>query len=408
MTADQAGAQGTAADRAGLTHRLAAARLWASHHYPYLASALFASPVIPAPELGRLVIDRWWRVHADPAVVAQTSVDQLGGELLHLVSHVLRDHAGRADRVGLAEEAEVHHWVDAADAEIDDDFPTDLDRVESRVAPPDLGCQPGRLAEEYYRQGLVRESEVNDCGSGAHGQVAGWEPPPPAQSGGSGVDDADQRLIRRRVAAEVANAPADTVGAGLRQWADQELGSRVDWRRELAARLRRSVTLVAGAVDYTYQRPSRRAASSPSVILPALRRPGVEVAVICDTSASVTDHQLGLAVAEIDGLLAAIGTRSVTVLAVDTAVNAVSRVARGGDVVLAGGGGTELGAGLEAVAELRPRPQVVVVVTDGFTPWPDQPPAAQVVVALLDTDVGVAPPTPPSWAHTVLVPAPAR
>jgi len=60
-------------------HKLAAARLWATDRHPYLASALFAAPVLPAPGLGQLAIDRFWRVHADPAVIDEADVPDLGG-----------------------------------------------------------------------------------------------------------------------------------------------------------------------------------------------------------------------------------------------------------------------------------------------------------------------------------------
>jgi len=383
--------------------KLAAARLWATNRFPYLASAIFASPVLPAPELGRVVIDRWWRVHADPAVVGSATAAELGGELVHLTTHVLRDHAGRADTVGLADEAERHHWVDSGDAEIADDYPSELERVSASVEGADLGCENGRLAEEYYRLGSVRDGSTNDCGSGAHGQPASWEPPPPDSGDDAGVTGRDQDVIRRRVAAEIADADRAAVSDSLRRWADDRLEGRVDWRAELAARLRRVVSTVSGAVDYSYRRPSRRAAALHDVVLPSLRRPTVEVAVICDTSASVSDDLLATAVAEVEGLLRAGGTRSIRVLACDDAVRATTRVVALDDLVLIGGGGTDLGVGLDAAMANRPPPDLLVVLTDGYTPWPDEAPRAEVIVALLATDEPVPPPEPPAWARVVPV-----
>ncbi len=390
-------------------HKLAAARLWAAHRYPYLASAVFASPAVSAPGLGRVVIDRWWRIHADPTTVAASEVADLGAELLHLASHVLRDHADRADRVGLSDADELHHWVDAADAEIADDFPHDLAGLRVRPSPADLDLPTGRLAEEYYRTGSVRDpddgEDLRDCGSGAHGRPPPWEPPPPdPDDDGAGIDGRDADAIRRRVAADILGADPSTVGAGLRTWARRTIEGSVDWRTELAAVLRRAQATVAGAVDYSYRRPSRRAAAVRGVILPALRRPAVDVAVVCDTSASVSDELLAVAVVEIDGIVRAAGTRAVTVLACDDAVQATTRVVAPDDLVLIGGGGTDLGVGLGAAAELTPRPDLVVVVTDGFTPWPEGPPTAPVVVALLPTDDGLpAPPPPPPWTTTVAI-----
>lgn len=382
--------------------KLAAARLMATNNFPYLASAIFAAPVVPAPGLDRLVIDRWWRIHADPAAVDAASIEQLGGELLHLTSHVLRDHATRADDVGFESEAELHHWVDAADAEIADDFPAELGRVSSGARPEDLGYGDGRLAEEYYRSGTVRETEAADCGSGAHGTPPPWEPPPPKRGEG-GLSEDEQKLIRRNVAAEIARAADDEVSASLRQWAEGELVATVDWRAELGACLRRAVSSVSGAVDYSYSRPSRRSGAVHGVVLPALQRPTVEVAVVCDTSASVSEEMLGLAVAEVDGLLRATGTRTVRFLACDEAVHTTERVTQGREVALIGGGGTDMAIGIDAAMDQRPTPELLVVLTDGYTPWPAAAPRAEVVVGLLPApdDGTIAPAEPPSWARTI-------
>ncbi|MEM9653733.1 MAG: VWA-like domain-containing protein [Actinomycetota bacterium] len=400
---------GAAADEPLDGHKLAAARLWATNRYPYLASAVFAASVHPGPGLDRLMIDRWWRVHADPATVASATVEQLGGELLHLVSHLLRDHAGRADGQHLGDVAELHHWVDAADAEIVDDFPSDLERVSPLVTPETLACTAGRFAEEYYRQGALREGETNDCGSGAHGNAAAWEPPPPSDRDDQGVTEDQQQLIRRNVAAEIARSEA-AVSESLRRWAAEQLAATVDWRAELAASIRRAVSATAGAVDYTYRRPSRRSGAAGPVVLPSLMRPTVEVAVVCDSSGSVGDDLLGVALAEVDGLLRAVGTRNVSVLAVDDAVRTVSRVARGRDVVLLGGGGTDMALGIDAAMALRPEPSVVVVLTDGYTPWPDTPPRASVVAGLLEDSsadgAGLRRPEPPPWVRAVPIPGP--
>jgi predicted metal-dependent peptidase len=70
-------------------------------------------------------------------------------------------------------------------------------------------------------------------------------------------------------------------------------------------------------------------------------------------------------------------------------------------VELVGGGGTDMGAGINAAAALRPRPSITVVLTDGFTPWPAQPPKGmRVLIALL----GDHSPAAPGWARSVHVP----
>ena len=195
---------------------------------------------------------------------------------------------------------------------------------------------------------------------------------------------------------------AGTVPAGLLRWAESVLRSKVDWRRVLAAELRRGISEVSGCVDYSYRRPSRRSRSAGRVILPALRRPVPEVAVVCDTSGSMSDGQLGEVLAEVDGVLRSVGVRSqgVRVLTCDAAVHTIKRVSAARQVQLAGGGGTNMAAGIEEAVRGRPRPGVVVVLTDGYTPWPmDAPKGVHVVVGL----IGYGSPPPPPWARSVVI-----
>ncbi len=210
-------------------------------------------------------------------------------------------------------------------------------------------------------------------------------------------------LLRRQIAQEVIahGKQAGTVPAGLLRWAEEVLTPKVDWRALLAAELRRAVAEVSGAVDDSYRRPSRRSAVAGQVVLPALRRPVPEVAVVCDTSGSMTADLLAMVLAEVEGLLRALGlARQVRVLACDTAVAPAQRVSSARQVQLVGGGGTNMGAGIEAAAALRPRPAVTVVLTAGYTPWPPAPPKGmRVVVGLL----GAQAPDAPPWTRSVRV-----
>src|SRR5687767_10873778 len=104
--------------------RVAAARLWAAMRFPYLASAVFASKVVPVPKLGSIAADRSWRMYMDPDLVNSWSCDEVGSMLVHQVGHLLRDHAGRAQQLGIDSSSE-EDWVAAADAEINDDLVED-------------------------------------------------------------------------------------------------------------------------------------------------------------------------------------------------------------------------------------------------------------------------------------------
>ena len=393
--------------------KLAAARLWAAGRMPYLASAVFACTPRGAPGTGTIAVDRSWRIHADPEVVAALEVSELGRLLVHLTGHLVRDHAARAETLLLDDDRRAV-WARCVDAEINDDLAAGrcVPQVAATV-PTDLGQSDGKLAESYLA--ALRDADVDvagwDCGSGADGAERPWD-----GQGDAPMSAHHAELLRLGVANDIKRAersePGSVPGGWLR-WADSVQPSRTDWRRLLDAELRRACAAVAGNVDYTYRRLSRRSHSAapacgPRVVLPSLVRPVPRVAVVCDTSGSMDDALLQRALAEIERMLTRGGLRAagVPVLAVDTEVHAMRRVNRADQVQLAGGGGTDMGAGIEAAAGLRPRPDVVVVLTDGMTPWPDDPPRGiRVVVGVLAGPGGWDDPDlrAPDWARTVVI-----
>lgn len=387
--------------------QIAAARVAALARAPYLATPLFAAPVVVAPGSGGVTVDRRWQLHCDPEAVATLSPPALGALFVHLVSHVLRDHARRFETLGVvasSDPAERASWNNATDAEINDDLaPAGLLPPLADLQPDDFGAPSGRAAEDYCDQ--AREVGRRwDCGSGCDAT----DDPVPSPSG-VGLSERDAEWVRLATAAECRHAEQllpGSVPAGWLRWAEQVLPSKVDWRRVLAAEIRAGVAHALGMVDYRYSRPSRRAEAVPEVILPVLERPIPEVAIVCDTSGSMGEDELARSLAEVEGILRRVGLRhgTVPVLACDTAVHALRRVRRSAEVELAGGGGTDMGAGIAAAAALRPRPDVVVVLTDGMTPWPDEAPRAVRVLAGIirpPTPGGNLVPAPPSWVRVV-------
>ena len=394
---------------AGGIEGLAAARLWAAARFPYLASGIFGARVVAAPGIATVAVDSGWRLWADPELTATWSAPEFGSVIVHHVCHLLREHGPRAGLAGVRPE-ESSTWIRSADAEINDDLiPAGLQLPADPVLPHHLGCPPGQLAEQYFAAGRAAESGPDpgsasqdgsgtlDCGSGADGLGRPWQSGQPAM-----LPPWQAGLLRRLIARQIMTArQAGNVPAGLARWAAEVLAPKVDWRRALTAELRKAVADTAGAVDYTYRRPSRRAAVAGNVVLPALRRPVPEVAVVCDTSGSMSDDLLAACLAEVEGLLNALGlARRMRVLACDTAAGPVRRVSSARQVELVGGGGTDMGAGITAAATLRPRPAVIVVLTDGFTPWPDSAPrGSKVVFGLLGDDA----PEAPDWARAIRV-----
>ncbi|MBE1491749.1 vWA domain-containing protein [Plantactinospora soyae] len=380
--------------------KLLAARFRAAQDRPYLATALFSLTVVESRQVPTMGVDRRWRCYVSPDFVDRLPVPQLAAVWIHEVAHLLRDHHGRADQLSDAGRHDHFRVNVAQDCEINDDLLADqLPLPVDRVEPKTFGLPDGLLFEQYLP--LLPPSVVGhegiDCGSGAHGLGRPWE-----TGSSGGVSEVEAGAIRRDTAQAVRahTRSRGTVPAGWARWAADILEPRVDWRRALTGAVREAAAWASGAVDYTYHRPSRRSSAMRTVVLPSLRQPVPRVAIVVDTSGSMGDAQLAAALAEVSGVLRAVGIggNRVTVLSCDADVHVVRRVHTVGEVQLAGGGGTDMRVGVSHA--LKVRPHFVLVLTDGYTPWPDAPLESTRVIAGL---IGGNAPQPPSWITTIQI-----
>ena len=395
------------------TEKLFAARLYATRVRPYLATALFALHPVESPRVPTMAVDRHWRCYVSPAFVDRTPPAELAAVWVHEVSHLLRDHHGRSDRYlarhGLTGRAERLRMNIAADCEINDDVYGDgLTCPDGAVEPGVLRLEPGRLMEEYlgrFRLGPFTDGFAwLDCGSGADGDARAWDLGP---DGADGLSAEERDAVRFRVAQGLVGHPG-TVPQGWRRWAEQAFHPPQPWRDLLGAAVRAAASGGGAGEDYSYGRPARRSASLPGVVLPGLRRRPPKVAVVIDTSGSVSDAELGSALIEVAAIARAVGGRRdlVTVVSCDAAARVADPLCRAENIPLLGGGGTDLRAGFDRALRTAPAPDVVVALTDGQTPWPQRRPPCRTVVGLFARDTPHAAylrGAPPDWARVVTI-----
>lgn len=387
--------------------KLYAARLAATRARPYLAAALFALRVVESGRVPTMAVDRFWRCYVSPGFVAATPVEELAAVWVHEVSHLLRDHHGRSERY--AKRHELHGPGErlrmniAADIEINDDAYGDgLAEPGGAVYPRLLQLPEGKLMEEYlgrFRIGPYhRELAWLDCGSGADGLDREWDLGP---DGAHGLSADERDAVRFRVAEGINGHPGE-VPDHWRRWAEQAFHPPQPWRDLLAAAVRAAASGAGAGDDYTYRRPSRRSAALPRVVLPALRRRVPRVTVVIDTSGSVSDSELGSALLEVTAIGQAVGGRRdhVSVVCCDAAAGVARPLCRAEGIPLVGGGGTDLRAGFAAALAARPRPDLLVVLTDGQTPWPEAAPGRPTVIGLFPRSNRYRSPAP-SWARVV-------
>lgn len=401
------------------------ARMYAvSRLRPYYATAIFRMVPVATRMIPTLGVDKWWRLYYNPDLVEQLSVQQLASVLIHEVDHLLRDHAGRCEQNGWKHE----HFNLAGDCEINDDLLREdaAELPEWVISPKTFGLPDGLLAEEYYKlipasassgagiPGAVSlpgdettqgQGKGHTCGSGAHGKKEEHELGNP-NAEQRGIGEKEGELVRKKVAEDVlehAQKQPGSVPGGLLRWAEEILNPQVPWEKELAGAIRGKWARAAGMSDYSFSRPNRRQSVMRDFILPSLVDPTPNVAFCIDTSGSMQKEQLGLALAEAKGVLLTLGGEErLTVISVDCMVHTVEKVFDPKHIQLSGGGGTDMGAGIREALRLRPKPDFIIVMTDGFTPWPHVAPSSAKVIVVLIPDVrGAIGEGPKGWGRTI-------
>jgi predicted metal-dependent peptidase len=281
------------------------------------------------------------------------------------------------------------------------------------VLPSLLRLPDGLLMEEYLRtasmSGLTADLAWLDCGSGADGQDRPWEL---GADGAHGLSRQQRDAVRFRVAEGIKGRPGDAP-EGWRRWADEAFHAPQPWRQLLGAAVRSAAGAPGVGEDHSYRRPSRRSAGVPGVVLPSLRRTPPRVCVVIDTSGSVSDAELGSALLEVAAISRAVGGRRdlVSVISCDAAAGVAVPLCRAENIALVGGGGTDLRSGFARALRSPPRPDVIVALTDGQTPWPSAQPPCRTVVGLFprparavdEEDPDYAPDAPPPWARVVTI-----
>ena len=360
-----------------------------------------------------IAVDRGWQIHADPAVLEGMAVDDLGRLLVHLVSHLLRDHA-RPCRPGR--------------------------RRKCRWRP--TGLEPGQRRRGKRRLGDRGDGPAvcrRDCRPPSAPKTGSWpssttSSPAAAPGNGIAVPGVTGSNDHGTIEATVSGSTSATASSCASAWRARCSGPR-GWSRGpsrragcagpsksfllapigarvLAAEVQTGVARVSGMVDYSYRRPSRRVgvhafgdhadARAPG----ARRRHRVRHVGLDDR---VTSWRRSWRRSRPSSSESACGAPmcvccpAMLRCTLSTCEPSVAgRTARR----------WRHRHGRRDHARrwrFRPRPSIVVVLTDGFTPWPvDAPRGAKVIVGLIEGRRGPGPwshgvPPAPTWAKTVRI-----
>ena len=282
-----------------------------------------------------------------------------------------------------------------------DDEPKNSDQNQNPSQGNEEAETPKSLREQY--------ADMMDEGSGVHNENRDWE----TETEGDDRQELDQletEYVRLAVAKEMEEQlKAGTLPAGWERWAQLKLNPQVDWRKVLRHRLSRSINYSVGArTDYSFLRPSRRQSVYDPLLPPALSGDVTgQIACVVDTSASISDAQLSKILAEVWAILKTFNL-PVTLIPCDAKPYDPIQLKQATDIHkiknIPGGGGTNMIRGIEAALKLKPIPDVVVVLTDGYTPYPEKLYKTPVLFGIYMSDLNFTNMLPgPPWREDLII-----
>ena len=358
---------------------------------PYYARALSALQPVATDKIPTMAVDRWWRLYYNQAWLDKIGAEMSGAAVgCHEVEHLLRRHAARRS----SSNADPTIFNIAGDLEINDDWEKET-RLHDCLLPAQFKMPDGLIAEEYYHElekqnADKKQGQKPECGSGSGGKPIDGELQSDDKNA-PGLSEEDGQILRDAVARDVIalhGKQAGNVHSGAIIWANEQLKPpRIRWQHLISQAISRVTdNICRGRQDYSYHRVSRRPIHG--IIKAGLVQYRPTIGLIIDTSGSMAELG-GVVTSETLALL-----RSFKVIALCNDTETTKLFHRG-KIEFRGGGGTDLRVGIE---ELRKEVSLLIILTDGHTPWPDIAPRIPVIIGLLGDG------ETPNWATTIHIP----
>ena len=403
--------------------RIMAARILAQSRWPYVSTLLYSLKFVESDpqEIPTMAVDTGWRLYYSADFVMSESAEALATVLLHECMHCMFEHGRRFEALPAARK-DNRTWNFAGDCAINqvlDDAhmpwtevtPVRYENIAHQGVDRSMPTELAYKTMIDYAIANPQEETHSDCGSVSGGPRRQYElDPDDSDTPANSVNQQDNILDSVASAIIAAQNDGQDLPEALTRIARDRLEPTLDWKKLLAFNIRAAASNVAGRRDYTYARPSRRQSAINSAgtnfILPAMRQPQPpSVAIVLDTSGSISNDMLDLYLGEIRGIFSAVGVSSgIWVLPCDSKVHEVEKI-RSFDLTklrIKGGGGTDMSVGIAEALTIRPRANIIITLTDGATPWPEKKPVGSIIyLAVLTSQSFVS--YVPDWMTTVVM-----
>lgn len=220
--------------------------------------------------------------------------------------------------------------------------------------------------------------ELSDHGSGTGGDQRHWEDGEPGEGNNApGINRHEGKAVRRDVAAKIKQEGnrRGNMPAGWLVWADAELQPpKVRWQDKLSAAARQAINRIRGDRYTTFRRLSRTSiVSNFQVIKPSTFEVAPTVLILLDTSGSMgigRRSRLERGLSECEAILKLHKVKAYFMDGDANIYGGPQELRSMWQAKVNGGGGTDMSHCVQMALKEKIKPDLMVLLTDGDTPWP--------------------------------------
>lgn len=344
--------------------------------HPFFASILLRRQLIKDDSIPTLAVDAKGRIYYNEKFVESLTVPQVVWGLCHEVGHVIGQHAVRRGT------RNPRKWNYAGDAWINDTL------TDAKVGDPIPNCVDMPGSKNDTVENIYANLPEGDCGGGQGGDQSGdgngGFPAPggtgediiygDGQNGGKQLTPDEIREIEGEIKVQIAEAAQAAKMRGklsgkLAEIVADLLDVKTPWyeilEKHCTARVQQG---------QSWRRPNKRFVDAYLPSMDKLPQMG-ELVVQIDVSGSISRQELAYYNGHLSRIIEQCRPSKVHAIYVDTAVQRHDEFECGDEVKLEfySGGGTDMPVGFDYLAEQGIEPDVMVILTDGYTPFGDDP-----------------------------------
>lgn len=371
----------------------------------------------------------------EPQWVAEAGEEIIAGALVHEMGHLLRNHHERISAIAPDPPSRKKGNI-AADLTINPNLLHGGWKLPDWIVLPEQYDLPeGLTLEEYFEQ-LPDEPETGSSagkggdsgdgnftegvGGGNCGSAAGNVDPD--NLGVGDTEDLNKQQIEAQMNQQFGRQPDEihdalqqtretisrdkNIGreaAGITDEIEEETQGKIPWTQELQKVVQAATgNIIAGGFDFSMRFISKRSYTT-GIIRPGLIEQEVIPFFVRDTSGSMSEEDIAVANAEAVGVMRSAGVDRAWLLDADAQIYEPRLVQVNTLLKLPviGRGGTSFKPAFEFAEKMKPKPDLIIYLTDGYGDAPEKPPSIPTIWCIIVTH-GSRGGQPTDWGHYVL------